>query len=1135
MKTTIIVFLLLIYHFTSYSANEITLNATSGSTGSSYTTLKASFDAINAGTHKGDITILVNANTTESSAMTLNYSGSGSASYTSVLIYPTASGISISGSISGNMISLNGADYVTIDGRVNQTGSANLTISNNSTGSSASTFNFYNDAQNNNLKYTYIRGSSTNSSGGVICFGSGTSTGNDNNTIDNCYIREIGSNTPRYLIYSSGTSSKENSSITISNNNIFCFGGGSANAGIYLYSNTTGWTITNNSFYQDDIISGSSATSYGININTGNGYNVSGNYVGGSAPLCGGTPWTVNGTLTACNLYAIYLNVGTTTASSVQGNTVKNFIWQSSNTGTHWIGIYIGAGTVNVGNVTGNIIGEATGTGSITIYNAGNYGNVNGIYSTSTSTVNISNNSIGSFTFSTSTYTSGFTGIKVTPSSSAGTTTINNNLIGSLTTSSSVYSACAGMSISGILSYGFTSAGTLNITNNTIANLYSNAGGSNDQSFGMFLTSAGTCTVSGNVIRDIYNNSRYSAGNNYGTIGIQMDDAQMYTITQNNIYNLYNISTAAVNTGVLGIYNCATSAAGTSQISKNRIYNLHNACTGGSAAIYGINCLYSGATDYINNQITLGIGVTSTLYIYGVMLYDSGPVKFYYNNIYLGGTATAGSSVAFQRYIWTASYYTYIKNNIFFNGRSGGSGPHFAISSTNSTPSVGMPSGYSNYNLFITPNSSIIGQWWYSNVSFSTWKTNSSCDAGSWYIQSSSITYTDLFTDPANGNLSVNSGNSAAWYVSGKGMPLTGYSDDFNSAGCRSVLVSTGATDIGSNEFSASQSPINATVSGSHSLNGTETFTFSGRNVAVITWGSSGTLPTVNYIKYHIGINPNSSIGNYSNGYWEINTTGGSGFTYNLTLYYDPNMIGTISSESNIMIAKSEDNSSWVHHEGSVVNTTSKTVTVSGLNSFSYFALSDASQPMPVTMDYFNFVLNKNNVTLNWQTSVEVNNAGFSIERKDNKAEISKWQAVGYINGKGNSNIPVIYSFEDKKLISGNYSYRIKQNDFNGNFEYFELGSNVTVKAPSVYQVSQSYPNPSNPNSKIDYLLPVSGLVTLKVYDMLGKEVVTLVNENKDAGYYTVDFNGSSLASGVYYYRLSSGNFNETKKMILVK
>jgi len=1134
MKTLTILTILFLSFSSVYTHDieNINVNATSGSSGIKYSTLKAAIDAINAGTHRGDITIQVLDSTSESSAITLSASG-GSASYTSILIYPTVENLMMGGTVSGNLFSFNGADNVTIDGRVNQTGAANLTISNYSTSSSASTFNFYNDAQNNTIKYTYVRGSSTNTSGGVIYFGSGSVSGNDNNTIDNCYIREIGSNKPRFLIYSAGTNSKENSGNTISNNNIFCFGGGTTNAGIYLYSYTTTWVITGNSFYQDDLISGSSATSYGININTGNGYVVSGNYVGGSAPLCGGTPWTVTGTPTYCNLYAIYLNVGTVSASSVQGNTVKNFSWQSTNTGSHWIGIYISAGSVNAGNVSGNVIGSSTGTGSITIYNGGNYGNAIGIYSTSTGTVNISNNSIGSFTFSASSYTAGFTGIKVTPSNSSGTTTISSNLIGSLTTSSSIYSATAGQSLVGIMSYGFSATGTLNITNNTIANLHSNAGGSNDQSFGMFLSSVGTCTVSGNTIRDIYNNSKYSAGNNYGTIGIQMDDAQMYTITQNNIYNLYNISTSAYNTGVLGIYNCATSAAGASQFTRNRIYNLYNASTGSSAAIYGINCLYSGAADYVNNQISLGTGVLGTLYIYGIMLYDSGPVKFYYNSIYLGGTATAGNSIAFQRYIWTASYYTYIKNNILYNGRSGGTGTHYAIASTNSTPTVAMPSGYSNYNLFITPNSNYAALWWYSSVSFATWKSNSSSDANSWYVVSSSISAADLFTDAANGDLTVRSNNSAAWYLSGKGLPLTGYCDDFVSGGCRSITVSGGATDIGSNEFAATELPITASVSGSHSLNGTETFSFGSRTVCTINWGSTGSLPTINYVKYHIGKNPTCSEGNYSNGYWEINTSGGSGFSYTLNLYYDPNMIGTITSESNIRIAKSEDNSTWVHHEGSVVNTSTKIATVAGLTSFSYFALSDLSYPMPVVLNFFRNSISNNSVILEWETSSEINNAGFTIERKNRKYSV--WVNAGFVQGKGSSDKPVQYSFTDKKLTAGFYEYRLKQTDYNGNYEYFSLSEAVNIKNPDVFSMSQNYPNPSNPLSKIDYLIPENGIVIIKVYDMLGKEVAVLVNEYKDAGYYTAEFNGSELSSGIYYYRLSSGSYNETKKMVLVK
>ena len=1146
MKTlTLLITLLLTNCFSFVYAHDVeNLNviATTGSSGIKYSNLKAVIDAINSGTHRGDITVQVLDSTSESSAMTLSASGSGSASYTSILIYPTVSNLMIGGTVSGNLISLNGADNITIDGRVNQEGNANLTISNYSTSSSASTFNLYNDAQNNTIKYTYIRGSSTNTSGGVIYFGSGSTNGNDNNSIDNCYIREIGSNKPRFLIYSAGSTSKDNSNNTISNCNIFCFGGGTTNAGIYLYSNSTGWSITNNSIYQDDIISGSTATSYGININTGNNHNVSGNYIGGSAPLCGGTPWTVSGTPVYCNLYAIYLNVGTVSPTSVQGNTIKNISWQSTNTGTHWIGIYISSGNVNAGTVTGNSIGESSGNGSITIYNGANYGNAVGIYSSSTGTVNIYNNTIGSFTFSSSSYSSGFTGIKVTPSSSAGTTTINNNLIGSLTTTNSINmntgASSGSQSVMGIMSYGFTSAGSLIITANTIANMYNNSASATDAGsslMGMYITSAGNCTISGNTIRDLSNLSKYTAGNNYGTIGIQLDDGQMFTVTGNSIFNLANNNTGAYNTGVVGIYNCATSAAGASQFIRNKIYNLTNASTGSGPYVYGINCLYSGAADYINNQISLGANVTGGKNILGVMLYDSGPVKFYYNSIYISGTATSCNSVAFQRYIWTASFTTQIKNNIFYNCRSGGTGYHYAISSTNSTPTVGMPAGYSNYNLFVTPNQSYFAQWWYSNATFTSWKTNSSCDGGSWYVQSSSITASDLFTDPANGDLSVRSNNPAAWYVSGKGMPLAGYCDDFINSSCRSVLVSSGSTDIGCTEFLAEDVPITATVSGSHSLNGTETFSFAGRTLCTITWGSTGSLPVINYIKYHIGKNPNCTEGYFSNGYWEINTTGGTGFSYNLTLYYDPNMIGTISSEDNIKIAKSEDNSSWIHHEGSVVNTSAKTVTVSGLTSFSFFALSDITHPMPVILNYLRSTVNNNNISIEWETGTEINNAGFLVEKKYKNDNNSNWVNAGFVRGRGNSSIPVQYNFEDKKLAAGIYEYRLKQMDYNGNYEYFILGNAVSVKNPEKFSVSQNYPNPSNPNCKIDFEIPVSGKVSLIVYDMLGKEVSVLINKFTEAGYHSVNFEGGKFSSGVYYYKLISEKFIQTRKMVIVK
>ncbi|HVO76161.1 MAG TPA: T9SS type A sorting domain-containing protein [Ignavibacteriaceae bacterium] len=88
---------------------------------------------------------------------------------------------------------------------------------------------------------------------------------------------------------------------------------------------------------------------------------------------------------------------------------------------------------------------------------------------------------------------------------------------------------------------------------------------------------------------------------------------------------------------------------------------------------------------------------------------------------------------------------------------------------------------------------------------------------------------------------------------------------------------------------------------------------------------------------------------------------------------------------------------------------------------------------------------------------------------------------------------------------------------------------------PSVYSLSQNYPNPFNPSTIINYRIPEEGFVTLKVYNILGKEVKTLVNENKTAGSYNIYFDGSGLASGVYIYRFKAANYSSTRKMLLIK
>lgn len=192
------------------------------------------------------------------------------------------------------------------------------------------------------------------------------------------------------------------------------------------------------------------------------------------------------------------------------------------------------------------------------------------------------------------------------------------------------------------------------------------------------------------------------------------------------------------------------------------------------------------------------------------------------------------------------------------------------------------------------------------------------------------------------------------------------------------------------------------------------------------------------------------------------------------------------------------------------------------------------SSALPVTMLSFTHSVDKNNIRLMWATEAELNNSGFDVERKEVK-EGSHWQKIGFVYGNGTTNEPRNYIFEDKKLKTGKYSFRLKQIDYNGNFEYFLLEAEVNITPPVNFYVSQNYPNPSNPKSKIDYQLPSDGKVIIRIYDIQGREVLVVVNEVKQAGYYTSEFDGSSLASGVYFYRIEAGKFNDVRKMILVK
>ncbi|MCB0726388.1 MAG: FG-GAP repeat protein [Ignavibacteriae bacterium] len=200
--------------------------------------------------------------------------------------------------------------------------------------------------------------------------------------------------------------------------------------------------------------------------------------------------------------------------------------------------------------------------------------------------------------------------------------------------------------------------------------------------------------------------------------------------------------------------------------------------------------------------------------------------------------------------------------------------------------------------------------------------------------------------------------------------------------------------------------------------------------------------------------------------------------------------------------------------------------------------------PLPVELSSFTSSVSGRDVTLYWSTSTETNNSGFEIERAVDNGQkiidngqfiIDSWSKAGYVEGSGTVNEARYYTFTDKNLQTGNYKYRLKQIDFNGNYEYYDLSESVSIGIPDKFSLSQNYPNPFNPVTNLEFGISELGLVTIKVYNAVGREVVTLVNEVKEPGYYTIKFNAANLASGVYFYRMTAGDFSAVKKFILLK
>lgn len=211
------------------------------------------------------------------------------------------------------------------------------------------------------------------------------------------------------------------------------------------------------------------------------------------------------------------------------------------------------------------------------------------------------------------------------------------------------------------------------------------------------------------------------------------------------------------------------------------------------------------------------------------------------------------------------------------------------------------------------------------------------------------------------------------------------------------------------------------------------------------------------------------------------------------------------------------------------------------ITSFSIFTLGESSS-LPVELASFSIDVNGPAVHLKWMTSTETNNSGWEVEMKTsgsvveqsrNHTEESSWEKVGFVAGKGTTTDAQTYSYTVSGIKANRAEFRLKQIDTDGSFTYSPILS-VDLK-PSDYELAQNFPNPFNPVTMISYQVPVSGEVSLKVYDVTGRLVSTLVNQSVEAGFHSVSFNASGLSSGLYFYVLEAGSFRSVKKLTLLK
>ncbi|NTU49870.1 MAG: T9SS type A sorting domain-containing protein [Desulfobulbaceae bacterium] len=289
--------------------------------------------------------------------------------------------------------------------------------------------------------------------------------------------------------------------------------------------------------------------------------------------------------------------------------------------------------------------------------------------------------------------------------------------------------------------------------------------------------------------------------------------------------------------------------------------------------------------------------------------------------------------------------------------------------------------------------------------------------------------------------------------------------------------------------------------------------------------------------------------------YWLTNATGlVSGSSVGLGYGSDDGITSTEGTglPSGVVIASSSNNvgASYQNNSRSGVASESNLGDVTIIQSSSlvtpgnlYFTFGTGDilpdNPLPVELSKFIATTDGKGVILNWTTASETNNQGFIVSRSESKngpfQQIASYQSHTNLKGQGTTSAETNYRLSDySATIQSGKTYFYRLEDVNLTGQRNVLGTRE-VKLPEGYALSQNYPNPFNPSTTINFTLKQDGKTVLEVYNLLGQRVATIVNSELKSGAYSYNWNAAGQTSGVYFYRLASGNFVQTKKMLLVK